>query len=140
MESYNAGDFSDRDTILYGHNMADGSMFAGLHKFEDSSFFAKHKTIYVYTPNSIKTYRIYSAYEYDDRHINNSFNHFIDDDVFQEYIDYSLNPTSSLLSNVRKGSKVSINDKLITLSTCTNSRPNNRYLVQGVLIKDEETK
>jgi sortase B len=140
MESYNQGDFSDRDTILYGHNMADGSMFASLHKFEDTTFFNKHKTFSIYTPDSIKTYKIYSAYEYDDRHINNSFNHFLEDDVFQEYINYSLNPTSALLSNVRKGSKVTIDDKLVTLSTCTNNRPNNRYLVQGVLIKDEETR
>lgn len=140
MESYNQPDFSDRNTILYGHNMATGTMFADLHKFEDSSFFEKHKTFTVYTPNSIKTYEIYSAYEYDDRHINNSFDHFVDDEVFEEYIKYSLNPTNSLVSNVRKGSKVDTSDKLITLSTCTNNRPENRFLVQGVLIKNERTK
>ena len=139
MESYNQPDFSDRNTILYGHNMANGTMFADLHKFEDSSFFVKHKTFKVYTPKSIKTYKVYSAYEYDDRHINNSFDHFRDDKVFKEYIDYSLNPTNAIVSNVRKGTKVTINDKLITLSTCTNNRPENRFLVQGVLIKNERT-
>nr|WP_211147194.1 class B sortase [Ruminococcus sp. 1001270H_150608_F2] len=128
-----------RNTILYGHNMANGTMFADLHKFEDSDFFSKHKTFKVYTPKSIKTYKVYSAYEYDDRHINNSFDHFRDDKVFKEYIDYSLNPTNAIVSNVRKGTKVTINDKLITLSTCTNNRPENRFLVQGVLIKNERT-
>ena len=82
---------------------------------------------------------MYSAYEYDDRHINNSFDHFTDDKVFKEYIDYSLNPTNAIVSNVRKDTKVTINDKLITLSTCTNNRPENRFLVQGVLIKNERT-
>ena len=53
MESYNQPDFSDRNTILYGHNMANGTMFADLHKFEDSDFFSKHKTFKVYTPKSI---------------------------------------------------------------------------------------
>lgn len=139
MESYNQPDFSDRNTILYGHNMANGTMFADLHKFEDSDFFSKHKTFKVYTPKSIKTYKVYSAYEYDDRHINNSFDHFRDDKVFKEYIDYSLNPTNAIVSNVREGTKVTINDKLITLSTCTNNRPENRFLVQGVLIKNERT-
>lgn len=38
MESYNQPDFSDRNTILYGHNMANGTMFADLHMFEDSDF------------------------------------------------------------------------------------------------------
>ena len=140
MESYNSPDFSDRDTILYGHNMMNGTMFADLHKFEDSSFFIKHKYFYIYTPDSIKKYIIYSAYEYDDRHINNSYNHFEDVKMFKEYIDYSLNPQSAIVSNVRANSKVTVKDKLVTLSTCTNNRPENRFLVQGVLIEDEKTK
>lgn len=140
MESYNSPDFTDRDTILYGHNMMNGTMFADLHKFEDSSFFIKHKYFYIYTPDSIKKYIVYSAYEYDDRHINNSYNHFEDVKMFKEYIDYSLNPQSAIVSNVRANSKVTVKDKLVTLSTCTNNRPENRFLVQGVLIEDEKTK
>ena len=38
-EFSNLRNFSDRDTVLYGHNMLDGSMFADLHKFEDEDFF-----------------------------------------------------------------------------------------------------
>lgn len=139
MEYCNQPDFSDRDTILYGHNMQTGTMFADLHKFESKSFFNKHKYMYIYTPDSIKKYEIYSAYEYDDRHIDNSFEHFRKNSMFKEYINYSLNPTSAIVSNVRKGSKVTISDKLVTLSTCTNNRPQNRYLVQGVLIDNERT-
>lgn len=140
MESCNSGDFNDKDTILYGHNMMNGTMFADLHKFEDKSFFKKHKYFYIYTPNSIRKYLIYSAYEYDDRHINNSFKHFDDDKMFKEYIDYSLNPKFAIVSNVRKNAEVTIDDKLVTLSTCTNNRPENRFLVQGVLIENEKTK
>ena len=139
MESCNSSAFTDRDTILYGHNMMNGTMFADLHKFEDSSFFNKHKYFYIYTPDSIKKYLIYSAYEYDDRHINNSYKHFEDVKMFKEYIDYSLNPVSAIVSNVRKNAKVTVKDKLVTLTTCTNNRPENRFLVQGVLIKDEKT-
>lgn len=140
MERCNMGDFSDRNTILYGHNMMNGTMFADLHKFEDKEFFDKHRYFYIYTKDSIKTYLIYSAYEYDDRHIDNAFNHFGDDKVFKEYIDYSLNPVNAIVSNVRNGAKVTVNDKLVTLSTCTNNRPENRFLVQGVLVKNEQTK
>ena len=32
---YNKSDLSDPMTVIYGHNMRDGSMFAALHKFED---------------------------------------------------------------------------------------------------------
>ena len=34
-ERINAKDFSDFNTVIYGHNMKDGSMFMGLHNFED---------------------------------------------------------------------------------------------------------
>ena len=43
----NSRDFDDRVTVLYGHNMADGSMFANLHKFRDKDFFDKNKYLYI---------------------------------------------------------------------------------------------
>ena len=49
-EKANKKDFSDPNTIFYGHNMRNGSMFQNLHKFEDEAFFKKHKEVYVYTP------------------------------------------------------------------------------------------
>lgn len=136
-ESCNLRNFTDRNTVLYGHNMADGSMFATLHRFEDESFFKENKYIYVYLPGRKLTYEIVSAYNYDDRHIMNSFN-FNDDEVFKEYIEFVMNPHSSV-SNVNTDIELDLNSKLITLSTCLNSNDDGRYLVQGVLIKDEQT-
>lgn len=136
-ELCNLRNFTDRNTVLYGHNMADGSMFATLHRFEDESFFNKNRYIYVYLPGKKLTYEIVSAYNYDDRHIMNSF-HFDDDKVFKEYIEFVKNPHSAV-SNVKEEIKLDLNSKLITLSTCLNSNDEGRYLVQGVLIKDEET-
>ena len=45
----NSMDWTDRNTVLYGHNMRDGSMFAGLHKYEDSEYFSEHPYVYIYT-------------------------------------------------------------------------------------------
>lgn len=133
----NKRDYSDRVTVLYGHNMADGSMFADLHKFADKDFFQENKYIYVYTPDRKLTFEIVSAFVYDDRHIMNSFD-FDDDKVYQDYLDTVLNPRS-VSSNVREGITLDIDDKLLVLSTCLNSG-SGRYLVQGVLINDEQTK
>lgn len=133
----NSRDYSDRVTVLYGHNMANGSMFANLHKFESSDFFNKHKNIYVYTQGHKLTYTVVSAYVYDDRHITNSFD-FSKDSDFNEYIDSVINPRS-VSKNVREGIHLTTDDKLLTLSTCLNSG-DGRYLVQGVLQKDEHTK
>lgn len=133
----NSKDYSDRVTVLYGHNMANGSMFADLHKFENSSFFDSHKYIYVYTDNRKLTYEVVSAFSYDDRHIMNSFD-FSDDEVFSDYLEMILNP-HSILKNIRSGINLTTDDKIITLSTCLNSGEG-RYLVQGVMINDERTK
>ena len=135
-EKHNSKDYLDPVTVLYGHNMNNGSMFKTLHKFEDRSFFKKNKYIYVYMPNEKLTFKIYAAYVYDDRHILNSFD-FSDPDILREYQKYTLNP-ESMTKNTRKVS-LNKNSKILTLSTCTNGAENTRYLVQGVLIKDEQT-
>lgn len=136
-EVCNLRNFSDRNTVIYGHNMADGSMFATLHRFEDKDFFDENKYIYIYMPGRKLTYEIVSAYNYDNRHIMNSFN-FDDDEVFQDYIESVMNPRS-LVCNVNSGAELDLNSKLITLSTCLNADDEGRYLVQGVLVKDERT-
>lgn len=138
MEYCNSSDFTDRVTVLYGHNMINGSMFANLHKFEDAGFFNKHKLFYVYLPDSKLTYKIVSAYVYDDRHIMNSFN-FAEDEIFADYLKDIQNPRS-LNCNYRKlNRKLTLDDKVLTLSTCLNSG-DGRYLLQGVLVKNELTR
>lgn len=136
-QSCNSKDYSDRVTVLYGHNMLDGSMFATLHKFSDPDFFEENKYFYVYTRNRKLTYEVVSAFVYDDRHIMNSFN-FSDDKVYAEWQEEALNPRS-VSSNVRKGLKLTTKDKMLVLSTCLNGGGDGRYLVQGVLVKDEPT-
>ena len=82
------------------------------------------------------TYKIYAAYVYDDRHILNSFD-FSDKKVLKKYFQFTQDP-ESVNKNTRKAD-LNINSKIITLSTCTNGAENTRYLVQGVLLKDEQT-
>lgn len=134
-QSCNNRDFTDRVTVLYGHNMANGSMFATLHRFADSSFFESHDKIYIYTTGRKLTYKVVSAFVYDDRHIMNTFD-FSEDSQFQSYLDTIQNPRSVNV-NVRDGVDLSTDDKILTLSTCVNSG-DGRYLVNGVLISDEK--
>lgn len=136
-EMKNSKDFSDSNTVLYGHNMLNGSMFRDLHKFrKDENFWNENKYIYVYTPGHILTYEICAAYRYDNRHILNSFD-FSDNAVFEEYLKTVRDP-KSLIRRTREV-ELNNNSKILTLSTCI-SNPAYRYLVQGVLIKDEPTK
>lgn len=132
----NSLNFSDPVTVLYGHNMKNGSMFNHLHKFEDKDFFDKHKAIYIYTPGHIYEYTIVSAYVYDNRHILNTFDFSKKKDL-KEYINSLTNP-HSFISNAREDVSVTTTDKILTLSTCT-SNDTQRYLVQGVLTNDTIT-
>ncbi len=136
-QSMNKKDFSDRVTVLYGHNMNDGSMFANLHYFGDRDFFDTHPYFYIYTGDRVLTYEVISAHEYDDRHIMNSYD-FSKDDTFKAWLDSAQNP-GYLYSNVREGLKLDLNSKIVVLSTCLNANEG-RYLVQGVLIQDDKTK
>ncbi len=134
-EKINSKDFSDPNTLVYGHNMLNGTMFRTLQNFQDPDFFAANPYIYVYLPERTLTYEIFSAYQYDDRHIMYSFD-FNDKDVFADYLAYATNPTDSMMSNTRDV-EVTPDDKIITLSTCLGNIDTARYLVQGVLISDE---
>ena len=136
-EYCNDTDMIDRVTVLYGHNMAGGQMFSTLHRFEDKDFFDENRYIYIYQPGRKITYEIVSAYNYDERHIMNSFN-FADDSVFQSYIESVMKP-HAVGANVYDDIQLDLDSKLITLSTCLNGYEEGRYLVQGVMIKDEPT-
>ena len=133
----NATEFTDPNTVIYGHNMKSGAMFAALYKMRNATFFKEHEYLTIYTPGHILTYRVYAAFVYDDRHIINSFN-FRDRSQFGIFLEETLNP-SSIKRNVREGVEVTTNDRIITMSTCT-TNPNKRYLVTAVLIGDELTK
>ena len=135
-QSCNKKDWTDRVTLLYGHNMRNGSMFATLHYFEDKDFFDSHPYIYIYTDNRRLTYEIVTAFDYDSRHIMNSYD-FTKDDVFQKWLYQAKNPRS-VSANVRSSTPLSLDSKMIVLSTCLNGG-DGRYLVQGVLINDEPT-
>lgn len=131
-QTLNKRDFNDPVTVLYGHNMLNGSMFASLHNFEDEDFFKKNNTIFVYTKDKLLTYLIYSAYTYDDRHILYSFN-MKNEKELKSYQDSTLDP-HTYGGNVRKGITLDKDSKILTLSTCTNGGGDTRYLVQGVLV------
>lgn len=126
----NQKDYSDRVTVLYGHNMADNSMFASLHDFEDADFFAANKDMIIYTPDKRLDYEIVAAYVYDDSHIMNSFD-FSKDDVYKGFLDNVLHP-HSIESHVREGATLDVNDRIVILSTCLNYGEG-RWLVVGKL-------
>ena len=138
-ELINNKNFRDAVTLIYGHNGYGDTMFTTLHRFSDEEFFNTHPYFYIYTQDRRLTYQVVSAFKYDDRHIMNSFN-FANLEELEEFQSYVQSPTSSL-KNVRTDLDKPINSssKLVILSTCITNQKSSRYLICGVLTKDEKT-
>lgn len=134
-EDYNSKDFSDPNTLIYGHNMKNGSMFRTLHNYKDKQFFDENSEIIIYQKDRILRYKIFAAYIYDDRHLMLSFD-FNDENIFRSYLN-SIFTKKEMSSNINTTVGVTTEDKIITLSTC-DSNDNQRYLVQAVLLSIQE--
>ena len=120
-------DFSDFNTIIYGHRMNNGSMFAGLAKYKNYSYYKSHPTVYISDDNGSRAYQIFAAYEVS-----------VSGDTYrlgitnekdkQAYIDYCL---SRSLYNT--GVVPTVYDSIVTLSTCTGRGHATRWVVQAVI-------
>ena len=128
LDYQNAPDFSDRNTIIYGHRMNNGSMFADLHKFEDEAFFRENDIIYLYLPDgTVRQYKVFAAFVAGDV-----------DDVYtigfgsdEAYADYLTKMQGR--SGVKTDFALSADDNIITLSTCVRGEESKRYVVQAIL-------
>ena len=138
-QSCNSKDFDDPVTVIYGHNTDKGNYFSELISFEDKEFFNRNDTFYIFTPGRILVYQILSCHTYDTRHIMNSYD-FSNPNVFAKFCEEILNPTS-MQRNVRAGTALYSDSNIVVLSTCSkpSSRSSERFLVNGVLIKDVPT-
>ncbi len=133
-ESVNSKDFSDYITLIYGHDMRDGSMFKHLHKFADADFFEEHETVMIYTEDAIHEYRIYAAVAYDNRHIMYSFEQSNAEDR-AAFID-SLHAARNMKNQYREDMEIDAESKLIVMSTCITGQPDKRWIVVAAEVCD----
>ena len=134
-QNYNAKDWSDHNTVIYGHNMRNGSMFASLHNFEEEEVFEEYRYVYLYTPEDIKVYEIFASYAYSDVHLLTSFDTGTEEG-FGEYLEEVYAQEGKRRSRFHDEVKVSVQDRIITLSTCIRGEADNRYLVQAKLVAE----
>ncbi len=122
----NSADFNDCNTLVYGHNMKNGSMFGQLKDFsKDESAYGKSKYFWIFTPEKNYRYEIISAYTT----AVNSDTYTLFKGPGQEFQDY-LNKITGYSEIQTTPGDMTINDKIVTLSTCTGNE-STRYVVQG---------
>lgn len=135
-ETDNRKDFEDPNTVIYGHDMKNGSMFHSLHNFMDREFFDSNRDVIIYTQDAVRHYRIFAAYLSDDRHILRSRD-FSDPDVYGQYLE-QVYAMRDIRSFVDPDTAAGVDDRIITLSTCYGTRHDVRYLVQAVLVSIDQ--
>ncbi len=135
-QKLNKKDFSDPNTIIYGHCMKNGTMFRALHDLKVQSMWDSTKEFYIYTATGHKlTYRIFSAYTRDSKHILRQNNYFKTKQDYADYLDEVQHPAYGMTRNCN----VTTKDRIVTLETCVTANGNTRFVVSGVLVKDEPT-
>lgn len=132
--SYNGQDFTDKVTVIYGHNMRDDTMFGGLRSYLEDDYLEAHPKIYIYTPEHIYTYRVFGAITYDNRHI--LYQYDCEDEKQYEAFLHSLETIRLMPSNLEQPLEVTTDDRIIILSTC-NGNDSQRFLI-GAVLTDEE--
>ena len=131
MDYHNAADFSDEHTILYGHNMKNGSMFHDLNEYSSHDFLDEHTYIEVYSQDVYRKWVIFSTYstEPDFNYLQTAF------DSREEYSNF----LQALLSHSEFSNEkvqVTARDKILTLSTCSDDLENGRRVVHSKLVEE----
>lgn len=113
IEARNQPDFSGLHTIIYGHNMKNGSMFAGIKDYAKQDFYDEHPYIYIDLEDGAHCYQIFSCHEAEVTDITYTIGYRADD-AYTSFLD-DLKEASLYDTGV----EVSAKDMVITLSTCT---------------------
>lgn len=120
----NSKTFEDCNTVIYGHNMKNGSMFGLLSKYFQKQESLPGTYIWICTPEKNWRYEIFSSHTVAaDGNVYTLFS--AHDDQFQAYVEQMKQE-----SVVDYGVEVNREDRVITLSTCTGDY-STRFVVQA---------
>ena len=119
----NAPAFTDKLSILHGHNLETDSMFGTLLKYQSQTYYDEHPELYLLTPS--KHYRISLFAGCVTTATSPLYTR--NDDLFQ--IICAMTQCSDFTASTTPDEQ----DQIIALSTCTNDHPDTRYVLLGIL-------
>lgn len=131
----NAKDFTDPITVIYGHDMLDGSYFGDLKNYIDRNFFDTYRDMYIYLPERQLHYQIIAEVVYGDMLISDSHDLKIPESVIT-FVD-ELKGIQEAQNQYAEDMTVTSEDRLVALSTCIGDRPSNRRLVVAKLVDEK---
>lgn len=119
----NKKDFSDVNNIIYGHHMRRKKMFGELELFQDAKYFEKHRNGKLYYEGKWHKIELFAFLKVDanDPMI---YNTNLKSEESQEYLNYIKRKSQNF-----KESDFKKQERFVTLSTCTSTTANGRYIV-----------
>lgn len=135
MDANNTSDFTDNNTFIYGHYKKNGHMFGALGKYRDEDYYKSHPFFEIYTPDgNVNKYKIFAV-----TIVNSSSDSYrkvyVNEEEYRNYIHMVQK-----IALYDTGVKVKSNSKIISLSTCTNVRVDERLLIHAVKTSSEQYK
>ena len=127
MDYRNAGDLTDWNSVIYGHNMNNDSMFGTLTDYSSQAYFEAHPKLYLLTPEKDYVIRVVAGFTVPaDAELYTAFN---PDEAEKTRLTENWLAASNFVSDTIPTAE----DHLITLSTCAYQFEDARYVLVGVL-------
>ena len=128
MDYRNDSNLEDNNTIIYGHNMKNNTMFGSLQEYKNQNYYDNHKVMYYFTPEKNYIIELFTGYTIS-----------VESDIYDlSIIDSSKLEELISKSDFESNTKVTEEDKIVTLSTCAYEYDGARYVVMGVLKEIEK--
>lgn len=127
MECRNNPDFSDYHTIIYGHNMNNGSMFFTIRQYYSQTFWEVHPYVYILNDAGVWRYEIFSSYPapVESSTYGLSFR--------QEQTKLNFLQMAAENSKIETGITPAVTDRVLTLSTCSGMGYTTRWVIHARL-------
>lgn len=127
MDYRNNGDFTSHNSIIYGHNMGSGKMFAPLMNYRKQTYYDAHPTMYLLTPDGNYRLDVMAGAVVDSTSDYYIINHT--EESFQTFMK-NICRNSTFTSGV----DLSTVERTVMLSTCTNWSDDSRYILVCALV------
>jgi len=129
MDYRNDPEFKNRHTIIYGHNMRNDTMFAHITKYKDQSYYEQHPYCLIVTPTEKYKINFFSGYVANLKEDSWKLS-FGSEEEYAEWLRVAVEK-----SNFKSDFEPTVEDKVVTLSTCSYEFTNARYVLVGVIEK-----
>ena len=127
MEHRNSPELTDFNTIVYGHNMNDGSMFANIRRYATDWYRQRHPYVYIAGPAGVYRYEVFSSYQaaVDSPAYGLSFHQ---DKTRADFLGTAIRD-----SQADFGIRPELTDRVLTLSTCSGVGYSHRWVLHARL-------